>query len=159
MSKSKAQSPMLPITPNVCAQYGHLVPKVSYYSRGCKSLIGKLVKPVSKPQAGFPWGVQWRKRDYKIRYWRTGSTYRGMIEWVSKHIFATPLANKLYCVDVSGIGGKNMPLSRLAGQALGRSWNRLGFYAPRSQRSTELTPKSEVIVATGNKPWNTGKSY
>jgi hypothetical protein len=33
-----------------------------------------------------------------------------MIEWVSKHTFAKPLANKLYCVDVSGIGGKNMPL-------------------------------------------------
>jgi hypothetical protein len=33
-----------------------------------------------------------------------------MIERVSKHIFAKPLANKLYCVDVSGIGGKNVPL-------------------------------------------------
>ncbi|WP_168193975.1 hypothetical protein [Pontibacter sp. SGAir0037] len=36
----------------VCAQYGHLVLKVSNYSRGCKSLTGELVKPVSKPQAG-----------------------------------------------------------------------------------------------------------
>lgn len=38
----------------VCAQYGHLILKVSYYSRGCKSLTGELVKPVSKPQAGRP---------------------------------------------------------------------------------------------------------
>ena len=29
----------------------HLTPKVSKYSRECKSLTGKLVKPVSKPQS------------------------------------------------------------------------------------------------------------
>lgn len=36
----------------------------------------------------------------------------------------------------------------------GRSWNRFGFYVPRSQRSTELTPKSEVIVVISNEPMN-----
>jgi len=34
-------------------------------------------------------------------------------------IFAKPLANKLYCVDVPGIGGKNMPLSRKNGTGSG----------------------------------------
>jgi len=27
---------------------------------------------ISKSQGGLPWGIHWRKRDYKIRYWRTG---------------------------------------------------------------------------------------
>jgi hypothetical protein len=73
-----------------------------------------------------------------------------MIEWVSKHIFATPLANKLYCVDVSGIGGKNMLLSRLAGQALGRS------RTPRPDNYREETEKSaEVIVPIRNELWQT----
>ncbi len=137
----------------VCAQYGHLIPKVSNYSRGCKSLTQtgrsrqaswwsllsygssicrKLVfRERAERKENFLWkflarsqpaGEQWRKRDYKIRYWRTeglvreyrepacAAGYRGTIEWVSKHIFAMPLANKLYCVDVPGIGGKNMPL-------------------------------------------------
>ena len=39
---------------DVCAQYGHLISKISHYSRGCKSLTGKLAKPVSKSQAGSP---------------------------------------------------------------------------------------------------------
>ena len=34
----------------VCAQHGHQIPKVSKYSRECKSLTGELVKPVSKSQ-------------------------------------------------------------------------------------------------------------
>ena len=36
----------------MCAWHGQLVSKIPYYSRGCKSLTGKLVKPVSKPQGG-----------------------------------------------------------------------------------------------------------
>jgi hypothetical protein len=34
-------------------------------------------------------------------------------------IFAKPLANKLCCVDVLEIGGKNMPLSRKYGEGSG----------------------------------------
>jgi len=30
---------------------------------------------VSKPQGGLSRGMHWRKRDYKIRYWRTGTAY------------------------------------------------------------------------------------
>jgi len=26
---------------------------------------------ISKSQGGLPWGMHWRKRDYKVRYWRT----------------------------------------------------------------------------------------
>ena len=36
--------------------------------------------------------------------------YGGYLEWVSKHIFAKPLANKLFLVDATGIGGRNMLL-------------------------------------------------
>jgi len=28
---------------------------------------------ISKSQARFPWGIEWRKRDYKSWYWRTGT--------------------------------------------------------------------------------------
>jgi hypothetical protein len=35
---------------------------------------------------------------------------RGILAWVSKHLFATPLANKRWCVDVPGIGGRNVLL-------------------------------------------------
>jgi len=30
---------------------------------------------ISKSQAGLPWGKQWRKRDYKLLYWRTETGY------------------------------------------------------------------------------------
>jgi len=30
---------------------------------------------ISKSQVGSPWGVQWRKRDYRLRYWRTETGY------------------------------------------------------------------------------------
>ena len=36
----------------VCAQHERKVSKDTYYSRGCKSLTGELVKPVSKSQGG-----------------------------------------------------------------------------------------------------------
>ncbi|MGK7394375.1 MAG: hypothetical protein ACNS62_07370 [Candidatus Cyclobacteriaceae bacterium M3_2C_046] len=36
----------------VCARHGQLVSKIPHYSRGCKSLKGELVKPVSQPQGG-----------------------------------------------------------------------------------------------------------
>jgi len=32
---------------------------------------GLMPGSTSKPQAGLPWGMQWSKRDYKGRYWRT----------------------------------------------------------------------------------------
>ena len=35
---------------------------------------------------------------------------RGRESWVSKHIFAMPLANKRLCVDAAGIGGRNVLL-------------------------------------------------
>ena len=28
-------------------------------------------RSISKSQGGLPWGMHWRKRDYKVRYWRT----------------------------------------------------------------------------------------
>ena len=31
---------------------------------------------------------------------------RGRESWVSKHIFAKPLANKWLCVDAAGVGGR-----------------------------------------------------
>ena len=42
---------------------------------------------------------------------------RGILLRVSKHLFATPLTNKRKCVEVQGIGGKNM---LLPGQASAR---------------------------------------
>ncbi|GAB3820433.1 hypothetical protein GCM10028895_20550 [Pontibacter rugosus] len=35
---------------------------------------------------------------------------RGRKSWVSKHPFATPLANKRLCVDAAGIGGRKVLL-------------------------------------------------
>jgi len=58
----------------VCAQHGQSIEDIEY-SRECKSLTGELVKPVSKSQGGLLRGMHWRKRDYKLRYWRTGTVY------------------------------------------------------------------------------------
>jgi len=30
---------------------------------------------ISKSQGGLLWGMHWRQRDCKIRYWRTGTAY------------------------------------------------------------------------------------
>jgi len=50
-----------------------------FFSRGCKSLTGKLVKPVSKSQARCRRRQEWRKRYCKDLYRRTGSTYEADI--------------------------------------------------------------------------------
>ncbi len=36
---------------------------------------------------------------------------RGMIEWVSNHIFVKPVANKLFCVDAADIDFKDPEVS------------------------------------------------
>jgi len=33
---------------------------------------------ISKSQAGLGWPKQWRKRDYKLRYWRTETAYEAI---------------------------------------------------------------------------------
>jgi hypothetical protein len=43
---------------------------------------------------------------------------RGRESWVSKHLFAKPLANKRLCVDAAGLGGR---ISALPGEI---SWCR-----------------------------------
>ena len=48
------------------------------------------VRSVSKSQGGIPWGMHWRKRDCKIRYWRTETAYEAHLFWVSNHILVTP---------------------------------------------------------------------
>ena len=82
--------------PHVCAQHEHV--------RTCLKALNKFVKykffiainiseheifpegvsplcagvtswSISKSQAGLSWGMQWRKRDYKLRYWRTETGY------------------------------------------------------------------------------------
>jgi len=97
------------------------VSKIPNYSRGCKSLTGKLVMPVSKSQGGLLWSMHWSppewrsragKRDYNTDSYRYGTdeqkpTYRGCMKRVSKHIFATLLANKLHSADAAGIGRRN----------------------------------------------------
>ena len=50
---------------------------------------GVTLRTVSKSQAGLLWGKQWRKRDYKLRYWRTGTAYEAINAWISKHIIVT----------------------------------------------------------------------
>jgi len=47
-------------------------------------------RSVSKSQAGCWWRQQWRKRDCKIRYWRTGTAYEAYLFWVSNHTLVTP---------------------------------------------------------------------
>ena len=60
------------------------------------------------------------------------------MKWVSKHIFATPLANKLHAVDTAGIGGRK-------GSYLGRS--------PGVEYTEEKS--AEAIVVDRNEPRET----
>ena len=45
-------------------------------------------RTISKSQGWILWGIDWRKRDCKTRYWRIGIVYRGIDTWVSKHMIA-----------------------------------------------------------------------
>ena len=47
-------------------------------------------RSISKSQAGCWWRQQWRKRDCKIRYWRTGTVYEAYLFGVSNHTLVTP---------------------------------------------------------------------
>ena len=65
---------------------------------------------------------------------------------ISKHFIVTSEEqNHRFVVDAAGIGGREklLPGDTLTTTCLVNS---------RSQRSTELTPKSEAIVAIGNEP-------
>jgi hypothetical protein len=66
-------------------------------------------------------------------------TYRNCIRgrelWVSKHIFAKPLANKQLFVDAAGLGGR---ISALPGEI-----SRLRVSGEKS---------AEVVVGSGNEP-------
>ena len=47
-------------------------------------------RSISKSQGGLPRGMHWRKRDCKIRYWRTGTVYEAYLFGVSNHTLVTP---------------------------------------------------------------------
>jgi len=48
---------------------------VRIFPEGVSPLRAVETRIVSKLQAGLPWGMQWRKQDCKIRYWRTETSY------------------------------------------------------------------------------------
>ncbi len=68
--------------------------------------------------------------------------------WISKHIIVTSKEYKHhFIVDVAGIGGREKLIP-------GDTLTTTGLVKSRSQRSTELTPKSEAIVVVSNETMN-----
>ena len=112
-----------------------LVSRKLVFREGCSAPKGWLCQrkrdyPEGMPLAQNPVLTNSPHRD---AYGKT--TYGGINMWVSKHIFATPLACNLYCVDVSGIGGRNMLLPGEVSCCL-EHWEK----------------SAEVIVVMGNEP-------
>ncbi len=103
--------------------------KVSQHSEVCKSLTGKLPKPVSKPQClprtqrvggRLPWGEVWSKRDCKSLNGRTrlatgqAECIRGYFGRVRWHNIPKPAGNYSKVVDAAGLDGKRVFLPRWA---------------------------------------------
>ena len=65
--------------------------QVFFFPEGASPLYAlKEMGSISTTQGGLPWGMHWRKRHGKIRYWRTEMVYEASLCRVSKHTIVTP---------------------------------------------------------------------
>ena len=141
----------------VCAQHGHLY----YIGRYIINLEGASplwagVTPwtISKPQGCQLWGWDWRKRDYKSWYWRTGTGYEATrLDEQAHHceVLNVSFEMNTEVVDPAGIRGKKMLLPGEVSTATG--W--LGGEVSRShssQPSDKLVKDWTIMVF--NEPWS-----